>query len=99
MSSNTIDFIVYCAPDEEVRRGRRRSYRRIGRGRRRALRERDVMVEFIAKTWFLWWAVAAVIIIRWFSVVAVDTELEIPDSPPHSEAGSDVVSGGLTSRA
>lgn len=29
------------------------------------------MAIFMAKTWFLWWTIAAVVIVRWFQVAAV----------------------------
>ncbi len=57
------------------------------------------MVQFIGKTWFLWWALAVVVILRWFSVVSADFESEILDSSFHDQPESDVVCGGLTSRA
>jgi hypothetical protein len=32
------------------------------------------MAAFFAKTWFLWYAFAVVIIMRWFHVAALDSE-------------------------
>jgi hypothetical protein len=34
------------------------------------------MAVFFAKTWFLWWALAVVIITRWFRVAAADDPLK-----------------------
>jgi hypothetical protein len=39
------------------------------------------MAEFFSKTWFLWWAIAVVVIVRWFQVAAPETP-SIPVPPP-----------------
>jgi hypothetical protein len=36
------------------------------------------MAVFFAKTWFLWYAFAVVVIMRWFHVAAPDVETEVP---------------------
>lgn len=45
------------------------------------------MAAFFAKTWFLWYAIAVVIIMRWFHVAASDKEPE-PDVQIHDRAGA-----------
>jgi hypothetical protein len=30
------------------------------------------MAAFLAKTWFIWWTVAVVVIMRWFQVAVAD---------------------------
>jgi hypothetical protein len=35
------------------------------------------MAAFFAKTWFLWYALAVVIITRWFHVAASDVESDV----------------------
>jgi hypothetical protein len=35
------------------------------------------MAAFFAKTWFLWYAVAALIIMRWFHVTSSDVESDV----------------------
>lgn len=36
------------------------------------------MAEFFTNTWFLWWMLAVIIIVRWFHVAAVDDSEEQP---------------------
>jgi hypothetical protein len=33
---------------------------------------------FIAKTWFLWWMLANVVVLRWFYVLSRRCRLEVP---------------------
>jgi hypothetical protein len=57
------------------------------------------MAVFFAKTWFLWWAFAIVIITRWFHVAAADdprkeraSEPSIPRMPTGSQRWSSSLS-------
>ena len=43
------------------------------------------MIPFIEKTWFLWWIIAVVVIVRWFQLFSADTEVEMPASPPSDQ--------------
>jgi hypothetical protein len=36
------------------------------------------MATFFAKTWFLWYALAVLIIMRWFHVASANRESEVP---------------------
>jgi hypothetical protein len=49
------------------------------------------MAAFFAKTWFLWYALAVVIVMRWFHVTASDVETDVP--VPHR---ADVTRAGKT---
>jgi hypothetical protein len=42
------------------------------------------MLQFMENTWFLWWIISVVIILRWFQVLSVDPDVE----SPHTRAGS-----------
>ncbi len=53
------------------------------------------MATFFANTWFLWWMVAVVIVVRWFHVAAVD-EIEEQQLPARaSDEGTVLGSGKL----
>jgi len=43
------------------------------------------MAEFFSKTWFLWWAIAVVIIVRWFQVATPENP-SVPVPPPGKDA-------------
>lgn len=45
------------------------------------------MTAFLARTWFIWWTVAVVIIMRWFQVAAAD-ETPMASSATDGGAGS-----------
>jgi hypothetical protein len=32
------------------------------------------VIPFVAKTWFLWWIFAALVILRWFHLFSLDSE-------------------------
>jgi len=56
MSSITIDYIVYC---------RKFGWKCHFRGSQQRLRRNPVIL-FLERTWFLWWIVAIILILRWF---------------------------------
>jgi hypothetical protein len=35
------------------------------------------MAEFLEKTWFLWWIIATLAILRWFHLVSMKDEVEL----------------------
>jgi hypothetical protein len=37
------------------------------------------MIVFFEKTWFLWWAFAVIVILRWFSAASVDPPVGDPE--------------------
>jgi hypothetical protein len=39
------------------------------------------MIALFAKTWFLWWLLASVVILRWFHAVAVVDPSDAQDRP------------------
>ena len=43
------------------------------------------MIPFIEKTWFLWWFIAVVVIVRWFQLFSSNTEVGLPASPPSEQ--------------
>ena len=43
------------------------------------------MIPFIQKTWFLWWILAALIILRWFHLFSVRMEDEAREAPDAGE--------------
>jgi hypothetical protein len=43
------------------------------------------VIHFIAKTWFLWWMLAIVVVVRWFHTVSVGARLERPGALPSEE--------------
>jgi hypothetical protein len=45
------------------------------------------MAAFFARTWFIWWTVAVVVIVRWFQVAGASETETIP-SPSDGAAGS-----------
>ena len=51
------------------------------------------MAAFFAKTWFLWWMVAVVIVMRWFHVAGVN-ELEEQTWPAWANDEGSVLSSG-----
>jgi hypothetical protein len=75
MSSISIDYIVYC---------RKLSCKYHFRGSQRRLR-RSSVIPFFQKTWFLWWILAALIILRWFHLFSVRMEDEAREAPDAGE--------------
>jgi hypothetical protein len=55
------------------------------------------MIALFEKTWFLWWLLASVVIVRWFHGVAVVDPRGGHDSPKHDK-NEHTVSGPLASR-
>jgi hypothetical protein len=45
-------------------------------------------IEFIEKTWFLWWIGATVVILRWFHLVSSETGDSTIEVPASSEKAS-----------
>jgi hypothetical protein len=47
------------------------------------------MIEFFAKTWFLWWIIAGLAIVRWFHLASLGgSELELEDADAgHQDIG------------
>jgi hypothetical protein len=46
------------------------------------------MTDFLKKTWFIWWIIADLAILRWFHLVSwggVEPELEDPDAVTRNE--------------
>jgi len=64
-----------------------------GRGRKR-----DFMIALFAKTWFLWWLLASVVILRWFHAVAVVDPSDSQDRPKRDKHEHSIP-GPLASRA
>ena len=64
-----------------------------GRGRKR-----DIMIALFAKTWFLWWLLASVVILRWFHAVAVVDPSDAQDRPKRDKH-EHAIPGPLASRA
>jgi hypothetical protein len=66
MSSITIDYIVYCREFDRYTTFVVVSDR---------LRRSSVIV-FLQKTWFLWWILATLVILRWFHLFSSRTDDE-----------------------
>ena len=49
------------------------------------------MIPFLEKTWFLWWMVAILLILRWFHLFASGTE-QTHDAPCASEEHTAIAS-------
>ena len=64
-----------------------------GRGRKR-----DIMIALFAKTWFLWWLLASVVILRWFHAVAVVDPSDTQDRSKRDK-NENTIAGPLASRA
>jgi hypothetical protein len=50
------------------------------------------VILFLEKTWFLWWIVAIILILRWFHLFASNAE-ETLDAPAAGEERTAVASG------
>lgn len=51
------------------------------------------MILFIEKTWFLWWMLAIIIVLRWFHVVSANPKVEGLDAlAPEEEEEAYIVS-------
>ena len=56
------------------------------------------MTALFAKTWFLWWLLASVVILRWFHAVAVVDPSDAQDRPKRDKH-EHAIPGPLASRA
>jgi hypothetical protein len=56
------------------------------------------MIALFAKTWFLWWLLASVVILRWFHAVAVADPSDTQD-PLKRDKHEHTIPGPLASRA
>jgi hypothetical protein len=56
------------------------------------------MIALFAKTWFLWWLLASVVILRWFHAVAVVDPSDTQDRPKRDK-NENTIAGPLASRA
>jgi len=51
------------------------------------------VILFIEKTWFLWWMLAIIIVLRWFHVASANPKVEGLDAlAPEEEEEADIVS-------
>jgi hypothetical protein len=41
----------------------------------------EIVIAFMAKTWFLWWMFAIVVILRWFHALPLNTQSDALDEP------------------
>jgi hypothetical protein len=57
------------------------------------------MISFLAKTWFVWWMLAVVFILRWFHVLSAHPESDVLDSPGDDQGKPNFISGQIVSRA
>jgi hypothetical protein len=59
------------------------------------------VIVFLQKTWFLWWILATLFILRWFHLFAFRTDderaFEEPDSAKEKSAGSNRIPSGAAS--
>jgi hypothetical protein len=51
------------------------------------------MILLIAKTWFLWWMLAIVVIVRWFHVLSAGATVEARETLSCSREEVQIVSG------
>jgi hypothetical protein len=56
------------------------------------------MIALFAKTWFLWWLLASVVILRWFHALAVVDPSDTQDRLK-SDKNENTIPGPLPSRA
>jgi|BogFormECP03_OM3_1039632.scaffolds.fasta_scaffold70579_1 hypothetical protein len=56
------------------------------------------MTALFAKTWFLWWLLASVVVLRWFQSVAVVDPRDTQD-PPKRDKNEHTIPGQWASRA
>jgi hypothetical protein len=92
MSSNSIDYMVYCRKSD-----RKATFvvvsDRLWRG---------AVIVFLEKTWFLWWIVASLFILRWFHLFAFRTDgegtFEEPNSASSSGSSSNQIPSGTARR-
>jgi hypothetical protein len=56
------------------------------------------MIALFAKTWFLWWLLASVVVLRWFHGVIVVDPRDTQD-PPKRDKSEHTIPGQLASRA
>jgi len=57
------------------------------------------MISFLAKTWFVWWMLAVVFILRWVHVLPADPESDLLESPKDDQGTPNFISGQVVSRA
>ena len=55
------------------------------------------MIAFFEKTWYLWWLLANVVIVRWFHGLSPDVTWEASD-PSDPSSHEHTISGPLASR-
>ena len=58
----------------------------------------ETVIHFIAKTWFLWWALADVLILLWFHALTASKPIEQMDSLATEEEAAYVASWRLLRR-
>ena len=56
------------------------------------------MIALFAKTWFLWWLLASVVVLRWFHGVIVVDPRDTQD-PPKRDKSEHTIPSQLASRA
>jgi hypothetical protein len=57
------------------------------------------VIPFIEKTWFLWWFIAVIAIVRWFQLFSATTDVGLPASPPSVQEETPVRSSEWTRTA
>jgi hypothetical protein len=65
-----------------------------------AFTEEKVVIPFLEKTWFLWWILATLAILRWFHVFSSrtdDSAIEVPASEEQGSTASDRIPSGTAS--
>lgn len=64
--------------------------------------QEQVVIPFIEKTWFMWWILATLAILRWFHLFSSRTDDSAIEVPASSEArgciASDQIPSGTASR-
>jgi hypothetical protein len=65
------------------------------------VREGEVVIPFMEKTWFWWWILATLVILRWFHLFLSHTDDSAIEVPASSEeqgcTASDQIPSGTTS--
>ena len=62
-----------------------------------ALVEERVVISFIEKTWFMWWILMVLVVLRWFQLFSVDVDETAFEVPISSEGGARMASDQMTS--
>jgi hypothetical protein len=55
------------------------------------------MIAFIERTWFFWWMVAVLVILRWFHLFSSETDERVLDASDSGTRGSSVGSSQIPS--